>query len=130
MASDPSAFLREMPGQWEKMANSFGDDTLKSEEFTRSLHGANAAGMAMQAAMGQAIDKALAPTNLPSRSDIVDLSARVGRVEASRARIGMIGSVDKEEVVLKDGHVSLVAGGNAIHRLWPKLAHWLGTRST
>lgn len=42
----------------------------------------------------------------------------------------MIGSVDKEEVVLKGGHVSLVAGGNAIRRLWPEPAHWLGTRST
>ena len=38
----------------------------------------------------------------------------------------MIGSADKEEVVLKGGHVSLVAGGNAIKRLWPKLVDWLG----
>ena len=49
---------------------------------------------------------------------------------ASAPLIGMVGSADKEEVVLKGGHVSLVAGGNAIRRLWPKLAHWLGTRST
>lgn len=87
MTSDPSAFLRDMLGQWERMANSFGGDTLKSEEFTRSLHGVNAAAMAMQATMAQAMDKALASTNLPSRNDIADLSARVGRVEASLARI-------------------------------------------
>lgn len=49
---------------------------------------------------------------------------------ASAPLIGMVGSTDKEEVVLKGGHVSLVAGANAIRRLWPKLAHWLGTRST
>ena len=49
---------------------------------------------------------------------------------ASAPLIGMVGSSDKEEVVLKGGHVSLVAGGNAIRRLWPKLAHWLGQRST
>ena len=49
---------------------------------------------------------------------------------ASAPLIGMVGSSDKEEVVLKGGHVSLVAGGNAIRRLWPRLAHWLGTRST
>jgi polyhydroxyalkanoate synthase len=49
---------------------------------------------------------------------------------ASAPLIGMVGSNDKEEVVLKGGHVSLVAGGNAVRRLWPKLAHWLGTRST
>jgi polyhydroxyalkanoate synthase len=49
---------------------------------------------------------------------------------ASRPLLGLIGSADKEEVVLKGGHVSLVAGANAIRRLWPKLALWLGHRST
>ncbi len=49
---------------------------------------------------------------------------------ASAPLIGMVGSTDKEEVVLKGGHVSLVAGGNAVKRLWPKLNGWLGKRST
>jgi hypothetical protein len=35
-----------------------------------------------------------------------------------------------QEVILKGGHVSLVAGANAIKRLWPKLDNWLGKRST
>lgn len=48
---------------------------------------------------------------------------------ASAPLIGMIGSADKEEVVLKGGHVSLVAGGNAVRRLWPKLDDWLQERS-
>ena len=48
---------------------------------------------------------------------------------ASAPLIGMIGSTDKEEVVLKGGHVSLVAGGNAIKRLWPRLDQWLQERS-
>jgi polyhydroxyalkanoate synthase len=30
---------------------------------------------------------------------------------------------------LKGGHVSLVAGKNAIGRLWPRVAEWLGERS-
>lgn len=50
--------------------------------------------------------------------------------KASKALIELVGSQDKEEVVLKGGHVSLVAGGNAIKRLWPKLDAWLGVRST
>ena len=48
---------------------------------------------------------------------------------ASAPLLGMVGSADKEEVVLKGGHVSLVAGGNAVKRLWPKLVSWLGERS-
>ena len=49
--------------------------------------------------------------------------------EASRPLVPMIGSTDKQEVVLKGGHVSLVAGGNAIKRLWPQLDNWLQERS-
>ena len=41
----------------------------------------------------------------------------------------MVGSADKLEVVVKGGHVSLVAGGNAVYRLWPQLADWLSARS-
>jgi len=50
--------------------------------------------------------------------------------DAAKHLITKIGSQDKEEVMLKGGHVSLVAGANAIKRLWPKLDSWLGRRST
>lgn len=50
--------------------------------------------------------------------------------EAGQPLIANIGSADKEEVVLKGGHVSLAAGANAVRRLWPKLDEWLGVRST
>lgn len=48
---------------------------------------------------------------------------------ASRDLIGLIGSKDKQEIVIKGGHVSLVAGGNAVYRLWPQLDRWLAPRS-
>ena len=50
--------------------------------------------------------------------------------ESARHLVPMVGSADKEEVILKGGHVSLVAGPNAIRRLWPKLNSWLSGRST
>jgi polyhydroxyalkanoate synthase len=50
--------------------------------------------------------------------------------EASRELVQRIGSTDKEEVVMKGGHVSLIAGPNAVRRLWPKLDAWLSVRST
>ena len=45
------------------------------------------------------------------------------------AEIERGGSADKQELVLKGGHVSVVAGRNAVQRLWPKLDAWLGERS-
>jgi polyhydroxyalkanoate synthase len=50
--------------------------------------------------------------------------------DAAKHLIKKVGSTDKEEVMLKGGHVSLVAGPNAVRRLWPKLDSWLGGRST
>jgi polyhydroxyalkanoate synthase subunit PhaC len=41
----------------------------------------------------------------------------------------LVGSEDKEDIVLKGGHVSLVAGMNAVMRLWPKVNEWLSVRS-
>jgi polyhydroxyalkanoate synthase len=49
--------------------------------------------------------------------------------DAARHLIPRVSSNDKEEVMLKGGHVSLVAGAKAIRRLWPKLDSWLGGRS-
>jgi polyhydroxyalkanoate synthase len=49
--------------------------------------------------------------------------------EAAKHLIAKVGSSDKEEVILKGGHVSLVAGANAVKRLWPKLESWLSKRS-
>ncbi len=49
---------------------------------------------------------------------------------ASSDLIGLVGSKDKSEIVVRGGHVSLVAGGNAVYRLWPQLDNWLSLRST
>jgi polyhydroxyalkanoate synthase len=49
--------------------------------------------------------------------------------EASKDLIEAVGSDDKQEIVMKGGHVSLVAGGNAMFRLWPQLEKWLAKRS-
>jgi polyhydroxyalkanoate synthase len=48
---------------------------------------------------------------------------------ASKDLIELVGSTDKTAIVLKGGHVSLVAGANAVSRLWPKLDSWLAERS-
>jgi polyhydroxyalkanoate synthase len=48
---------------------------------------------------------------------------------AAKPLVPMVGSTDKEELMLKGGHVSVAAGGNAVRRLWPRLDAWLGGRS-
>jgi polyhydroxyalkanoate synthase len=40
-----------------------------------------------------------------------------------------VGSTDREEIILKGGHVGLVAGRGAQTRMWPALGNWLAQRS-
>ena len=91
---DPAAFFREMLGEWEKMANSVGGQMLKSDQWSQTMHGANAATMTAQAAMKQVMDRGLAAANMPSRGEIEDISARIGRIEEALFRI---------EALLTDG---------------------------
>jgi Poly(R)-hydroxyalkanoic acid synthase subunit (PHA_synth_III_E) len=84
---DPSAFFRDMLGQWENAVNSFGGEAMKTEEFSRGMNAATAATAQMQASMNQATKHALAAANLPSRSDIEALTARIAAVEATLLRI-------------------------------------------
>ena len=49
--------------------------------------------------------------------------------DAAKPLVSLVASGDKEEVILKGGHVSLVAGPNAVKRLWPRLDAWLQERS-
>lgn len=49
--------------------------------------------------------------------------------EAAKPLLEEVESEDSEAIVLRGGHASLVAGGNAKFRLWPKLDQWLSVRS-
>lgn len=84
---DPAAFFREMLGHWETMANQFGNELMKSGEFARTMHGATAAGMKAQEAAREAMSRALAAANMPSREELFDVAARMTALEERLARI-------------------------------------------
>jgi polyhydroxyalkanoate synthase len=43
--------------------------------------------------------------------------------------VELVGSTDREELLVKGGHVSVIAGPSAVTRLWPTLDRWLARRS-
>ncbi|MFM9828904.1 MAG: hypothetical protein ACKVOB_09200 [Sphingomonas sp.] len=85
--NDPASLFREMVSQWEAMANEFGANVLKSGEFTRVMHGANAATLKMREASGDMMERALSAANMPSKAEVADLSARLSRIESAVDRI-------------------------------------------
>jgi polyhydroxyalkanoate synthase len=48
---------------------------------------------------------------------------------ATAPLIGLVGAAEKEEMVLKGGHVSIAAGPNAVRRMWPAVDKFLARRS-
>lgn len=84
---DPGAFFREMLGQWESMANEFGSGLMRTGEFSRAMHGATAATMQAKEATREVMSRALAAANMPSREEVIDLSARMQAVEDRLASI-------------------------------------------
>jgi polyhydroxyalkanoate synthase len=53
----------------------------------------------------------------------------IAPIASTRPLTTIVGSEDKEDIVLNGGHVSLVAGLDAWFRLWPRLSQWLSARS-
>ena len=85
--ADPMAMMRSALDQWEKLANEYGTQFLQRPETTKAMQSMTAGYLQMQKMMQDAMGKALAVANLPSRTDIEALSARLGAIEASLARI-------------------------------------------
>jgi len=49
---------------------------------------------------------------------------------SAEALVQMVGSTDKEQIVLEGGHVGVVAGRGAVRDLWPRVAAWLEERTS
>lgn len=84
---DPMAFFREMLGQWEKAVNESGNRITGSEQFAQLMGQGTTVSAQMQSAINEAMGRALAVANMPSKADIDALSARIAAMEKTLARI-------------------------------------------
>lgn len=84
---DPAAFLRQMLGQWETLANDWGGKIAKSGDFARTMQGATSGAMQAQGIAREAMGKMLAGANMPSKAEVEDLGGRLAAIEDRLARI-------------------------------------------
>ncbi len=84
---DPTALFRTMIGEWEKLTNSLGGQTFRTDEVARMIGGASNATAQAQAAFHGLMERALATANMPSRGEVEDLSARLARIEGALVRM-------------------------------------------
>jgi len=86
-AKDPMALWRDLLGQWEKSVNTLANQTMGSEEYSRSMNGAMGVTLKMQESMKDVMATYLANMNLPSRVDFTRLDERVQGIEGRLDRI-------------------------------------------
>ena len=84
---DPMALWRDLLGQWETSVNTLANETMGSEEYSRSMNGAMGLTLKMPESMKDVMATYLANMNLPSRVDFTRLDERVQGIEGRLDRI-------------------------------------------
>ena len=109
----------------------WGNETLPLageyyRETTKELLRANKLFKGTLVVDGEAVD--LKKITIPIMN-IMAQHDHIAPYESTRPLLDLVGSQDKEELLLKGGHVSLIAGPRAVGRMWPAIDKWLAERS-
>jgi polyhydroxyalkanoate synthase len=109
----------------------WGDETLPLagnyyRDCTKELMWKNGLFEGTLVVNGDTVD--LANINIPIMAVMAEHD-HIATFPSTKPLLDMVSSEDKNELVLKGGHVSLIAGPNAVRRMWPAVNTWLGERS-
>jgi len=80
-ATDPVQMWHGFLADMEKQINSFSNQAMQSEEFSRVMGQVTGASAGAKKAFGDFMERYLAAMNLPSRSEMVDLGERLHHIE-------------------------------------------------
>jgi len=87
LLTDPLRFLRETVNKLEGELNTLANSKMDSPEFSSLLHRYVQASIVLQQLFGKALAGTYKRLNLPSRSDIVALTATLQRIEDKLDRV-------------------------------------------
>jgi hypothetical protein len=79
--TDPVQMWHSFLGDMEKQLNSFSNQAMGSEEFSRFMNQMTGASAGAKKAFGDFMERYLAAMNLPSRSELIDLGERLHGIE-------------------------------------------------
>ena len=79
--TDPVQMWHSFLADMEKQVNSFSNQAMQSEEFSRVMGQMTGASAGAKKAFGDFMERYLAAMNLPSRSELIDLGERLHHIE-------------------------------------------------
>lgn len=80
--TDPVQMWHSFLGDMEKNFNTFSNQAMGSEEFSRLMNQMTGASVGAKKAFGDFMERYLATMNLPSRSELIDLGERLQTIES------------------------------------------------
>ena len=91
--SDPGAAFRDLVTQWERNVNSFANQVMGTETFSRAMQDAQRARLGVQQALSDLMARYLAAVNMPSRDDVIRIGERLQHLEKRLTHIeSLLGS--------------------------------------
>jgi len=79
--SDPGEQFRELVTQWERNINSFANQVMGTETFSKAMQDAQRARLGVQQALSDLMARYLAAVNMPSRDDVIRIGERLQHLE-------------------------------------------------
>jgi len=91
---DPAELFREWVNQWERAVDSFSNQLMGTDEFSRAMNTMQNSQLQFQKVFGELMAQHLANLNMPSRRDVQhlaevihDLDTRLARMEVKLDRL-------------------------------------------
>ena len=81
-SNDPADIWRTMLAEMEKGFNSFANQAMGSQEFSRVMNQASGATFGAQKALGDLMERYLSSMNLPSRAQLTNMGERLQAIES------------------------------------------------
>lgn len=91
---DPAQMFQEWVTKWERATDSFSNQLMGTDEFSKYLNQMQGAQLEFQRGFGELMTRQLASLNMPSRDDVLrlgedlqGLDRRMARIEASLQKL-------------------------------------------
>ena len=86
-SNDPADIFRDWVSQWERAVDSFSNEMMGTDEFSKAMNKAQDSQLKFQKIFGEMMAAHLANLNMPSRKDIEHISDGIRELDNRMARM-------------------------------------------
>jgi len=85
--TDPTEMFREWVTQWERAVDSFSNQLMGTDDFSRAVNSVQNTQLQLQKVFAEMMARHLANLNMPSKQDVMELAEAMQSLDTRLARI-------------------------------------------